>query len=90
VGKFTASGTAGKVLTVTGTSASSPATLVYTGAGEATAATTDYLNVIGVRAYNLNNTWKAGANSINNGSLGWIFAAGTVVAAVASTFFLMF
>jgi hypothetical protein len=90
VGKFTASGAAGKVLTVTGTSASSPATLIYTGAGEATAATTDYLNVIGVRAYNLANTWKAGANSTNAGSLGWIFAAGTVVAAVASTFFLLF
>lgn len=90
VGKFSASGAAGKVLTVTGTSASSPATLIYTGAGEATAATTDYLNVIGVRAYNLNNTWKAGANSTNSGSLGWIFAAGTVVAVAASTFFLMF
>ncbi len=90
VGKFTASGAAGKVLTVTGTSASSPATLIYTGAGEATAPTTDYLNVVGVRAYNLANTWKAGANSVNAGSLGWIFAAGTVVATLASTFFLLF
>jgi hypothetical protein len=76
VGSFTASGEAGRVLTVTGTSATSPATLVFTGSGQATAPTTDYLTITGVRAYNLTDTWYAGANSTNNGSLGWIFAAG--------------
>jgi hypothetical protein len=86
VANFTASGEAGRVLTVQGTSASSPATLVFTGLGQVT--TPDYLTITGVRAYNLTDTWYAGANSTNNGSLGWIFSAG----AIASTgnFFLMF
>lgn len=75
VGNFTASGEAGRVLTVQGTSASSPATLVFTGAGTATQTTTDYLTITGVRAYSLATTWYAGANSTNNGSLGWIFEA---------------
>jgi hypothetical protein len=76
VGNFTASGEAGRVLTVQGTSASSPATLVFTGAGQATTPTTDYLTITGVRAYSLDTTWYAGANSTNNGSLGWYFEAG--------------
>jgi fibronectin-binding autotransporter adhesin len=76
VGNFTASGEAGRVLTVQGTSASSPATLVFSGAGIATTPTTDYLAITGVRAYNLATTWYAGANSTNNGSLGWYFAVG--------------
>jgi hypothetical protein len=76
VGSFTASGEAGRVLTVQGTSASSPATLVFSGSGQATAPTTDYLTITGVRAYNLDTTWYAGANSTNNGSLGWYFEAG--------------
>ena len=76
VGSFTASGEAGRVLTVTGTSATSPATLVFTGSGQATAPTTDYLTITGVRAYSLDTTWYAGANSTNNGSLGWYFEAG--------------
>jgi hypothetical protein len=70
---WTASGTAGNILTVQGTSASSPGTLVFTGGGQA--ANVDYLAITGVRAYNLDSTWYAGANSTNNGSLGWIFAA---------------
>ncbi len=76
VGNFTASGEAGRVLTVQGTSASSPATLVFTGSGQATTPTTDYLTITGVRAYSLDTTWYAGANSTNNGSLGWYFEAG--------------
>jgi hypothetical protein len=90
VGSFTASGEAGRVLTVTGTSATSPATLVFTGSGQATAPTTDYLTITGVRAYNLTDTWYAGANSTNNGSLGWIFAAGSVVASFFGNFFFFF
>jgi hypothetical protein len=76
VGSFTASGEAGRVLTVQGSSASSPATLVFTGSGQATTPTTDYLTITGVRAYSLDTTWYAGANSTNNGSLGWYFEAG--------------
>jgi len=76
VANFTASGEAGRVLTVQGTSASSPATLIFSGAGQATQPTTDYLTITGVRAYSLDTTWYAGANSTNNGSLGWYFEAG--------------
>ena len=76
VGNFTASGEAGRVLTVQGSSAASPATLVFTGSGQATTPTTDYLAITGVRAYDLTTTWYAGANSTNNGSLGWYFEAG--------------
>jgi hypothetical protein len=75
VTQFTGTGTSGKVLTIQGTSASSPSTLVLTGA---TKPNVDYLTITGVRAYNLTDTWYAGANSTNNGSLGWIFASGTV------------
>jgi hypothetical protein len=49
VGNFTAAGEAGRVLTLTGTSASSPCTLVHTGSG--TAADVDYLTITGVRAF---------------------------------------
>jgi hypothetical protein len=72
VGSFTAAGEAGRVLTLTGTSASSPATLVLT-SGAVT--TPDYLTITGIRAYDLTTTWYAGANSTNNGSLGWLFEA---------------
>lgn len=73
VDAWTIAGTAGNAVTVQGTSASSPATLILTGG---TVTTPDYLTITGVRAYNLSNTWYAGANSTNNGSLGWIFEAG--------------
>lgn len=75
VGNFTASGEAGRVLTVQGTSASNPATLIYTGTGQAAQPAIDYLAITGVRAYSLDTTWYAGANSTNNGSLGWYFEA---------------
>ena len=48
---WTASGTAGNILTVQGSSASSPCTLVFTGSGQA--ADVDYLAITGVRAYPL-------------------------------------
>jgi hypothetical protein len=88
VANFTATGTAGKVLTIQGSSATSPCTLIYTGIDEATAANTDYLTLTGVRAYPLADTWYAGDNSTNNGSLGWSFEATPVV--VTSNFFLLF
>lgn len=47
----------------------SPGTLVLTGNKNPNV---DYLNIIGVRAYSLQDTWYAGPNSINKGSLGWI------------------
>jgi len=50
VSQWTAAGESGRVLTVQGTSASSPATLVLTGA---TDPNVDYLTITGVRAYPL-------------------------------------
>lgn len=81
---WTATGAATRVLTVSGTSAASPGTLIFSGAG--TAANVDYLNISNVRAYDLLNEWYAGANSTNSGSLGWYFiAAGGTVYAVTIT-----
>jgi hypothetical protein len=79
---WTATGAATRVLTLSGTSAGSPATLIYTGAGIA-ASTVDYLSISNVRAYPLVDEWYAGANSTNGGTLGWYFVAagGTVYAA---------
>lgn len=87
VSQFTAAGEASRVLTVQGTSASSPATLILTGA---TKPNVDYLTITGVRAYSLDTTWYAGTNSTNNGSLGWIFAALPTPGAVVGAMFLMF
>jgi len=74
VTQFTGIGTVSNVLTIQGTSAASPGTLIFSGAGKVTEA--DYLAITNVRAYSLSNTWYAGANSTNNGSLGWIFSDG--------------
>ena len=49
VSQWTAAGEATRLLTIQGTSASSPCTLVHTGTG--TAANVDYLVITGVRAY---------------------------------------
>lgn len=51
VSQFTAAGEAGRVLTIQGTSASSPCALIYTGAGDVSGP--DYLTITGVRAYPL-------------------------------------
>jgi hypothetical protein len=75
------------VLTLTGSSASSPATLVLT---SGTVTTPDYLTITGIRAYDLTTTWYAGANSTNNGSLGWYFESATPPPVVTTGVFLMF
>jgi hypothetical protein len=75
VGSFTASGEVGRVLLIQGTSSTSPGTLVYSGVGQATTATTNYLTLTGVQAYSPTTTWYAGTNSTNNGSFGWLFSA---------------
>jgi len=84
---WTAAGTAGNVLTVQGTSASSPGTLILTGA---TKPNVDYLTITGVRAYSLLDTWYADTNSTNNGSLGWYFEAAPVPSTATGNFFLVF
>jgi hypothetical protein len=50
VADFTATGTAGNVLTIQGTSATSPCTLIHTGAGDISL---DYVTITGVRAYQI-------------------------------------
>lgn len=50
VADFTATGEAGRVLTIQGSSATSPCTLIHTGTGDINV---DYLNITGVRAYPL-------------------------------------
>jgi hypothetical protein len=70
--QFTGTGAAAKLLTLSGTSAASPATLILS---SGTVTTPDYLSISNVRAYSLSSTWYAGNNSTNLGSLGWIFAA---------------
>jgi len=86
VTQFTGTGAVGKVLTIQGTSATNPGTLILS---SGVVITPDYLAITGVRAYNLSNTWYAGANSTNNGSLGWTFGVG-VAPIIVSSFFLMF
>jgi hypothetical protein len=75
VTQFRGKGEATRLLTIQGTSVTSPATLIYTGSGPATDTSVDYLSLLGVRAYPLTNTWYAGNNSINNGTLGWEFTS---------------
>ena len=87
VNKWTAAGTAGNLLTVSGTSAASPAYLVLTGASPANV---DYLNISNVRATPLATTWYAGANSTNGGSLGWLFFAAPNIIVSSSNFFSFF
>ena len=86
VGAFTAAGTAGNLLTITGTSAASPATLIYTGSGSVSGL--NYLAPTFIRAYPLT-TWNA-VNSTNGGTTyGWTFNAATAPTSNGN-FFLMF
>ena len=50
VGTFTASGEAGRILTIQGTSSTSPCALIHTGAGDIGI---DYVTLTGVRAYQI-------------------------------------
>jgi hypothetical protein len=84
VSQWTAAGEAARLLTLSGTSAASPATLILTGA---TDPSVDYLSIANVRAYSLDTTWYAGTNSTNNGSLGWYFEAGAPVVSGNTNFF---
>jgi hypothetical protein len=87
VSQFTGTGLSGKVLTFSGTSASSPGTLVLTGS---TKPNVDYLTITGLRAYSLDTTWYAGTNSTNNGSLGWYFDVAPAPVVTTGGLFLVF
>jgi hypothetical protein len=89
LGAFSAAGTASNVLTIRGSSATNPCNLIFTGTGAATASNTDYLTLTGVRAYPLADTWYAGTNSTNEGTLGWSFTA-TPVTAPTGNFLMLF
>lgn len=75
VAQWTAAGEAGRLLTIQGTSTASPATIIYTGNE---VVNTDYLAITGIRVFPATNTWYAGTNSINSGSLGWNFSTFTI------------
>jgi hypothetical protein len=85
VAAFTAAGTVGNLLTITGTSVTFPANLIYTGAS-----TVNVSNVIPtfVRAYNVFSKWTA-TNSTNGGSYGWLFMT-AVVALLTGQFLALF
>lgn len=86
INQWSAEGASGKVLTIQGSGATSPCTLILTGSIKPN---TDFVTITGVRAYSLDTTWYAGANSTNNGSLGWIFAAAPIPAGSSGSFFLL-
>ena len=71
VTQWTATGAATRVLTIQGTSAANPGTLILTGAIKPNV---DYSAITGVRAYPLADTWYT-LTSTNNGSLGFIYNA---------------
>lgn len=79
VSQWTAAGEVGRLLTIQGTSESSPGTLILTGVVDPAA---DYLIIQNIRAYAITDTWYAGNNSQNEGSLGWIFETGATIYAV--------
>jgi hypothetical protein len=88
VGNFTASGSAGNLLTITGTSAASPATIIYTGVSTVSQS---YIVPTFVRVYPLTSTWTA-TDSTNGGSLGYTFSVTPPPPPILSSgnFFLLF
>lgn len=88
--RFTGKGESGRLLTIQGTSAASPCALVLDRTGPATNSAVNFLNLVGVRAYLLADTWYAGNNSTNGGTLGWIFAITPAAFPGNGNFYLMF
>lgn len=86
VGAFTAAGTAGNLLTITGTGLNSPATLIYTGAEKVNVNNT---SVSFIRGYPLSSTWYMGTNSTITGTLGMLRES-LPVTTVGSRFFMFF
>jgi hypothetical protein len=87
VGAFTVSGSAGNLVTISGTSAASPATLIFTGP---TFANVNFIIPTFLRVYDINSDWYAGDNSTNGGSYGWIFAAAVIASAIDGQFLAFF
>lgn len=72
VGAFTVTGTPGNVVSITGSSAASPSSLVITSGF----ASVTNLSITNSRAFPYNGSLYAGATSTNAGSSGWIFETG--------------
>ena len=87
VAAFTAIGSAGNLLTIRGSSITSFATLIYTGA---TYANLNYIVPTFLKVYDLNSDWYTGTNSTNGGSYGWIWAAGAVAYSAGGQFLIFF
>jgi hypothetical protein len=83
--QFTAAGTAGNLLLITGPSNILPVNLILTSG----TVSSDYLSILGIKAYATTSTWYAGTNSTNSGTLGWFFTAGPSVGGT-SNFFMLF
>jgi len=85
--QFTASGGLGRLLTLSGTSAASPANLVLTGSSDTTS---EYVNVSNVRMYKKGTgEWKL-TNSNNLGSFGAVFLVVVVLYTALGNFFSFF
>ena len=89
VGAFTVSGSAGNLVTISGTAITSFGTLIYTGS---TNVNIDYISITFVKVYNVSNTWYVGNNSTNRGSYGfiWASAAPVIASTVGGRFFIFF
>lgn len=85
--QFSASGAIGRQLTLSGSSAASPANLILTGSSDTTS---QYLTVNNVRMYRTGTgIWNL-TNSINGGSFGAIFTVVIILTNTLSNFFLFF
>ena len=87
VANFTASGKAGNVLTIQGSSETNPCNLIHTGTGNIYL---NYLNLVGVRAYTLTDTTWTANISTNNSTFGWLFDDTPIVLTSTGNFFLLF
>jgi hypothetical protein len=85
--QFTASGTSGNILTISGTSVTSPASLIYTGASDITSV--DYITPNNILFYVPDLYWKIGTNSTGS-FLGAYLLGGTIISSTNSNFFLFF
>lgn len=87
VSQFTAAGELTRPLSITSGSILNVGRLIYTGSANVS---TNFVSLTGIRAYPLINTWYAGQNSINNGTLGWTFSDPPVPPPPSFGNFLMF
>lgn len=85
--QFTGEGEAGRLLTISGTSAAAPATIVLTGS---TPADLDYVTLSNVQFYPAEEKWYVGLNSTGVGTLGALYEAAPAPQTGGGAFFLVF